>query len=194
MKFGSSMAQQQQQQQSQQPMHSKMIVDSRSRDIRRRVDVIQKKIADLQDLGVPCAFTYTSARNTGSIFTVGDSRVTEVVERHKNEILRNLMDGEVADSSHSTNEIHMILPPLPAPLGELNRTSAATLITGILKDLKLRWTDPQPNWWPTDVPFVPPRSTPENFPGWLISRAQTTRSALTYLKLFTKLGSVKCLF
>lgn len=159
------MAQQQQQQQ-QQPVQSKIIVESRSRDIRRRVDVIQKKIADLQDLGVPCAFTYTSARNTGSIFTVGDSRVTDVIERHKNEILKNLMDNEAGEGSHSTNEIHMILPPLPAPLEELNRTSLQSLITGILKDLGLRWTDPQPNWWPPEVPFVAPRSSPENFSGW----------------------------
>ena len=145
---------------------SKMIVDSRSRDIRRRIDVIQKKIVDLQELGVPCAFTYTSARNTGSMFTVGDCRVTEVIERHKNEIIKNLMDGEISDGSHSTNEIHMILPPLPAPLEELNRTTLQTLITGILKDLGLRWTDPRPNWWPPDIPFVAPRSTPENFSGW----------------------------
>ena len=161
----SSMAQQHQQQPVQQ---SKIIVESRSRDVRRRVDVIQKKIADLQDLGVPCAFTYTSARNTGSIFTVGDSRVTDVIERHKNEILKNLMENEVGEGSHSTNEIHMILPPLPAPLEELNRTSLQSLITGILKDLGLRWTDPQPNWWPPEVPFVAPRSSPENFSGWYI--------------------------
>ena len=153
------------QQQQQQPAQSKMIVDSRSRDIRRRIDVIQKKIADLQELGVPCAFTYTSARNTGSIFTVGDGRVTDVIERHKNEIIKNLMDSETSDGSYSTNEIHMILPPLPAPLEDLNRTSLQTLITGILKDLGLRWTDPRPNWWPPDIPFVAPRSTPENFTG-----------------------------
>ena len=30
--------------------------DCRSRDIRRRLEVIQKKITDLQELGVPCSY------------------------------------------------------------------------------------------------------------------------------------------
>ena len=150
--------------QHQQQSQSKALADSRSRDIRRRVEVIQKKLADLQELGVPCAFCYSSVRNTGSIFTLGDSRITEVMERHKNEILRNLIDGEHFERKLS-KEIHLILPPLPAPLDELSRSALQSLIGGILKDLGLKWSDPRPNWWPLEIPFVHPRSVPENFAG-----------------------------
>jgi len=145
---------------------SKCLPDSRVRDIRRRVDVIQKKLADLQELGIPCAFCYSSVRNTGSLFTLGDTRITDVIERHKNEILRNLIDGNFEQSDSSiTNEIHLILPPLSAPLDQLSRNQMQSLIVGILKDLGLRWSDPRPSWWPPEIPFVPPRCVPENFSG-----------------------------
>lgn len=148
--------------------HAKMLVDSRMRDIRRRVEVIQKKLADLQEMGVPCAFCYSSVRNTGSIFTLGDKRITDVIERYRNEILCNLMDGGhsiAQDEGSSLQEIHLILPVLPAPLEDLNRATLQSMIVGILKDLGIRWSDPKPVWWPTDIPFVPPRSVPENFTG-----------------------------
>ena len=144
---------------------SKSVPDSRARDIRRRVDVIQKKLADLQELGVPCAFCYSSVRNTGSIFTLGDKRITDVMERHKNEILKNLIEVNCDRTDLSMKEIHLILPPLPAPLDQLNRNTMQSLITGILKDLGLRWSDPKPSWWPLEVPFVPPRCVPDNFTG-----------------------------
>ena len=148
---------------------SKVIPDSRSRDIRRRVEVIQKKLADLQELGVSCAFCYSSVRNTGSLFTLGDKRITDVIERHKNEILKNLIDLNYDHTEGSRKEIHLILPPLPAPLDQLSRNTMQSLIVGILKDLGLKWSDPRPTWWPPEIPFVPPRSVPENFTGWYIS-------------------------
>ena len=151
-----------------QSQHAKVLVDSRMRDIRRRVEVIQKKLADLQEMGVPCAFCYSSVRNTGSIFTLGDVRITDVIEQHRNEILCNLMEGgsqvEV-DLMSNSQEIHLILPVLPAPLDKLRRTTLQSMIVGILKDLGIRWSDPKPIWWPEDIPFVPPRSAPENFAG-----------------------------
>ena len=136
----------------------------RARDIRRRVDVIQKKLSDLEELGVPCAFCYSSVRNTGSLFTIGDHRITDVMERHKNEILKNLIDGR-QNADDRKKEIHLILPPLPAPLDELNRSMMQSLIVGILKDLGLRWSDPKPQWWPLDIPFFPPRAMPDSFKG-----------------------------
>lgn len=154
-----------------QSLHARMLVDSRMRDIRRRVEVIQKKLADLQEMGVPCAFCYSSVRNTGSIFTLGDTRITDVIERYRNEILCNLMDESHAGNSKvnsSLQEIHLILPVLPAPLEDLNRTTLQSMIVGILKDLGIRWSDPKPVWWPADIPFVPPRSVPDNFTGIII--------------------------
>ncbi len=152
-----------------QSLHAKMLADSRMRDIRRRVEVIQKKLADLQEMGVPCAFCYSSVRNTGSIFTLGDKRITDVIERYRNEILCNMMEESMqtsdSDANSSLQEIHLILPVLPAPLEELNRSALQSMIVGILKDLGIRWSDPKPVWWPEDIPFVPPRSVPENFTG-----------------------------
>ena len=140
--------------------------ENRTRDIRRRVEVIHKKLADLQNLGIPCAFCYSSTRITGSIFTLGDTRITDVIERHKNEIHKNLMEeqSELLDG-HFSKEIHLILPPIPAPLEELGRSTLQSFVIGIMKDLGLRWSDPKPDWWPLDVPFVHPRLVPENFTG-----------------------------
>ncbi len=141
------------------------------RDIRRRVEVIQKKLADLQEMGVPSAFCYSSVRNTGSVFTLGDNRITDVIERHRNEILFNLMDGSGnghdsdITAGSSSKELHLILPVLPAPLEDLNRATLQSMVVGILKDLGIRWSDSKPIWWPADIPFVPPRSLPENFTG-----------------------------
>lgn len=154
-----------------QSVHAKMLADSRMRDIRRRVEVIQKKLADLQEMGMACAFCYSSVRNTGSIFTLGDKRITDVIEQHRNEILCNLMDGSStsgSDAGSSSQEIHLILPVLPAPLEDLNRATLQSMIVGILKDSGIRWSDPKPVWWPADIPFVPPRSVPENFTGIII--------------------------
>lgn len=159
-----------------QSLHARMLADSRMRDIRRRIEVIQKKLADLQEMGVPCAFCYSSIRNTGSIFTLGDKRITDVIERYRNEILCNLIDeshGVDSDVGSSSQEIHLILPVLPAPLEELNRVTLQSMIVGILKDLGIRWTDPKPIWWPADIPFVPPRSVPECFTGNILTITAT---------------------
>lgn len=140
--------------------HPRAIRDCRARDVQRRIDVVQKKLADLQKLGIPCAFCYTSARNTGSLFTVGDKRITDVVEAHKNDILRNLKNRTSDCSDSVSKEIRLILPPLPAPLWSLSRATMQSLVVGILKDLGLRWSDPKPSWWPLDVPFVSPSVHP----------------------------------
>ena len=137
----------------------------RARDIRRRVEVIQKKLSDLQELDIACAFCYSSVRNTGSLFTLGDRRITDVMEKHKNEILKNLIENERASTDEGKQEIHLILPPLPGPLDQLSRGVMQSLIVGILKDLGIRWSDPKPQWWPMDIPFFSPRSVPDTFKG-----------------------------
>ena len=147
--------------------HLSRLPDMRARDIRRRVEVIQKKLADLQELDIPCAFCYSSVRNTGSLFTLGDRRITDVMEKHKNEILKNLIENKRDSTDERKQEIHLILPPLPGPLEELNRSVMQALIVGILKDLGIRWSDPRPQWWPMDVPFFSPRSIPDSFKGIL---------------------------
>lgn len=147
--------------------------ECRARDIKRRLEVIQKKMTDLQELGVPCAFCYTSMRNTGTLFTMGNSAITQVIEGCRDGILQQLSEqpgerevqliqGELLSEG---KEIHMVLPPLPAPLEELGLYDLKGLVVGIIKDLGLKWTDPKPAFWPEDVPYQYPRSAPEGFQG-----------------------------
>lgn len=164
-------------------VQSKAVPDSRTRDIRRRVEVIQKKLADLQELGIPCAFCYSSVRNTGSLFTLGDKRITDVIERHKHKILKNLIDESFSDVGGGAKEIHLILPPLPGKLDQLSRSAMQSLIVGILKDLGVRWSDPMPVWWPEAIPFVHPRSAPENFAGsWTSALKNIIESVYSYFR------------
>ena len=147
--------------------------ECRARDIKRRLEVIQKKMADLQELGVPCAFCYTSMRNTGTLFTMGNTAMTQVIESCRDAILQQLSEQpSVADvqpvvgvPTAEAREIHMVLPPLPAPLEELSLYDLKALVVGIIKDLGLKWTEPKPAFWPDDVPYQYPRSAPDGFQG-----------------------------
>lgn len=136
--------------------------DCRSRDIRRRLEVIQKKMTDLQELGVPCAFCYASVRNTGSLFAMGDSAITQVIEGCSDEILQQLSKNYSHQSApislQRNGEIRVVLPPLSGPIDELGFIELRALVVGIVKDLQLRWTDPRPSFWPSDVPFQNPRT------------------------------------
>ena len=70
-----------------------------SRDAKRRIEVITKKIADLQELGVPCLFSYATTW-TGGLFVVGDDRMTSIV---KDEFLGKLKTQQSnCDASTST--------------------------------------------------------------------------------------------
>ena len=135
--------------------------DSRSRDIHRRLEVIQKKITDLQDLGVPCAFCYVSVRNTGSLFAMGDHAITQVIEDCSDAILQRVSNSSIHQQSiaaddHKNSEMHVVLPPLSGSIEELGFHELRTLILGILKNLQLKWTDPRPSFWPIEVPFQNP--------------------------------------
>ena len=157
--------------------------DCRARDIKRRLDVIQKKMTDLQELGVPCAFCYVS-RNTGSLFTSGTQRMTAIIQQSRDEILDNLSSAEtdavvVAQTGESTDNqmdsmppsccdktvVHMVLPPLSQPLADLSLHELHSLIVGIIKDLGIKWSDDKPPFWPADIPFQYPRTAPDGFQG-----------------------------
>ena len=146
--------------------------DCRARDIKRRLEVIQKKMADLQELGVPCAFSYISVRNTGALFTMGNKAMTKVIEESRDLILEKLAETQMVSYqkgiSSDGREIHMILPPLPRPLNELNLHDLRGLVVGIIKDLGMKWSDQKPPFWPQSIPFQYPRTAPEGFQGTLI--------------------------
>ena len=63
---------------------SKMI----SRDSKRRVDVITKKIGDLEKYGIPSLFVYATPW-TGGLYVVGDKRMASIVKDRKQEFLEN---------------------------------------------------------------------------------------------------------
>ena len=98
--------------------------DCRSRDIRRRLEVIQKKITDLQELGVPCAFCYVSVRNTGSLFSMGDHAITQVIEDCSDVILQQVSHSvhqqSITVNDHKNGEIRIVLPPLSGPSVEVD--------------------------------------------------------------------------
>lgn len=147
--------------------------DCRARDIKRRLDVIQKKMTDLQELGVPCAFCYVSVRNTGSLFTMGNKAMTQIIEECRDVMLENLAEirPNTANKSPSDisndqpREVHMVLPPLPQPLNELSLYELRSLIVGIIKDLGIKWSEAKPPFWPESIPFQYPRTAPEGFQG-----------------------------
>ena len=49
-----------------------------TRDIKRRVELITKKISDLKDYGVPSLFEYATPW-TGGLCVVGDDRLCSIV-------------------------------------------------------------------------------------------------------------------
>ena len=99
----------------QSPMASRQVNNS-SCDIKRRLDVITKKCTELKALGVPLAVVY-STNKTNGLYILGDPRITEVIEKHRDEILLNpdwMDDSDVA----YTNAV--MLAPFPAHLSMLN--------------------------------------------------------------------------
>ena len=104
-----------------------------SRDAKRRIEVITKKIADLQELGVPCVFSYATTW-TGGLFVFGDDRMTSIVKKRKDEFLENLkIQQPNGDAGIST----LLLPTLPQLICEMNGRTLQTIIVGIAKDLNI---------------------------------------------------------
>ena len=124
-----------------------------SRDAKGRIEVITKKIADLQELGVPCLFSYATTW-TGGLFIVGDDRMTSIV---KDEFLGKLKTQQCnCDASTST----FLLPILPQPISEMNGRTLSTVIVGIAKDLNIDWKGEKPAGCSDSVPFSHPQDIP----------------------------------
>ena len=137
-------------------------VNNSSRDIKRRLDQIAKKCDELKVLGVQIAVVY-STNKTNGLYVLGDPRITQVIEKHRDEVLLNpeWMDDD-HDISHTTT---VMLAPLPGKLSILNGLTMKALIRGIMKDLKLSWTSNKPVWWPSDIPFQNVTSVPPGYKG-----------------------------
>ena len=115
-------------------MASRRVINNTSRDIKRRLEQITKKCSELKNLGVPTALVYSMSKTNG-LHIVGDPKITQVIEEHKDAILLNpeWMD-EDDDVSYTATAM---LPPPPDKLSCLNGITMKSFIIGILKDLNL---------------------------------------------------------
>ena len=69
-------------------MATKRTVNNESRDVKRKLNVMRKKCSELKELGVSVAVFYSS-RKVNGIQYFRDRRYTDVVEKHKDDILLN---------------------------------------------------------------------------------------------------------
>lgn len=67
-------------------MATKRTVNKKARDIKRKINIMQKKCAELKDLGVSVAVVYSSQK-TNRLHFFGDRRITKVVKTHKDNTL-----------------------------------------------------------------------------------------------------------
>ena len=133
-----------------------------TRDVKRRVKVIQNKLEDLQKMGIPCAFVYLT-NWTGGLYISGDDRITTEIKDSASTILKRLQDIDETDDLHSSK---FCLPRLPNKLDSLNSKTVVSMLVGLAKDLKFNWKGDIPPWWPESVPFQHPRDgAPETFKG-----------------------------
>ena len=137
-------------------------INNSSRDIKRRLDLIIKKVNELKVLGVPVAVAF-STKKTNGLYVVGDPRIAHIIDKYRDEILMNpdWMDDE--NNVKYTNTV--LLPPLPAQLSMLNGLTMKNFIRGLMKDLKLTWASQKPMWWPTEIPYQNINSAPSGFEG-----------------------------
>ena len=63
-------------------------INNSSRDIKRRLDLIIKKVNELKVLGVPVAVA-SSTKKTNGLYVVGDPRIANVIDKNRDEILMN---------------------------------------------------------------------------------------------------------
>ena len=132
----------------------------------RKLGIIQKKTAELKELGVSVAVFY-SLRKINGIQYFGDRRYTDVVEKHKDEILLNpawYNDSDDEDDS-VIRQPKLLLPPLPCKLEYMNGITLRSAIAGLIKDLGFSWSSQKPCWWPDEIPYRHPKLPPDNYQG-----------------------------
>lgn len=128
-----------------------------TRDVKRRVTVIEKKIGDLQNMGVPCVFAYATSW-TGGLYVCGDKRMAKCLKNSSSDLFQSLKEPSTsARTDDGGVASKLCLPKLPRKLSALNSKTAISMLVGLAKDLSLDWTGPVPEWWPELVPFQHPR-------------------------------------
>ena len=132
-----------------------------SRDVRRRVDVISKKTKEMGEMGVPAVFLYI-APWTGGIYTIGDGRITGVIQDVMERILQSVSNAAADPGSSTTG---LCLPKLPAKLDEINCRTLQSILVAIAKDMNIDWSGEKPHYWPSEIPFVNPRTVPTECKG-----------------------------
>ena len=139
-----------------------------TRDIKRRVKVIESKIEDLQKMGVPCVFAYATSW-TGGLYVCSDDRMTKCLKSSSSGIFKSLKE-EKPTTSDMDPAGKLCLPRLPAKLSSLNSKTITSMLVGLGKDLQINWTGSIPSWWPDLVPFQHPRdAVPNDYKGtWSI--------------------------
>lgn len=134
-----------------------------NRDVKRRVNVIQSKIKDLQKMGVPCVFAYSTSW-TGGLYVCGDERMTRELKSSSDNMLHNLREDTPTDNDEGQSSSNFCLPRLPGKLSKLNSKTITSMLTGLGKDLGINWKGAIPSWWPENIPFQHPReAAPEEF-------------------------------
>ena len=81
--------------------------NTNSRDIKRRIDVVMKKLDALRELGVPCAVCYVSHWTKG-LMVYGDSRITNVISNQAATMLQELENSEEPEP----HDPGLFLPPI----------------------------------------------------------------------------------
>ena len=150
-------------------MATKRTINNESRDVKRKLGIIQKKTAELKELGVSVAVFYSSRKING-IQYFGDRRYTDVVDKHKDEILLNPAwyndnDSDDDEDDGAIGQPKLLLPPLPCKLEHMNGITLRSAIAGLIKDLGLSWSSPKPCWWPAEIPYRHPKLPPDNYQG-----------------------------
>jgi len=126
-----------------------------------------KKCSELKELGVSVAVFYSS-RKVNGIQYFGDRRYTDVVEKHKDDILLNpawYNDSDDEDDNTIQRQPKLLLPPLPCKLDCMNGITLRSAIAGLIKDLGLSWSSPKPCWWPSEFPYRHPKHAPQDYQG-----------------------------
>ena len=95
---------------------------------------------------------------TGGVYTTGDSRITNVIQDVLEKILQSVSNTAADPGSPITG---LCLPKLPAKLDELN----CTHYNQYWWLLQMIWSGEKPHYWPSEIPFVNPRTVPTEHQG-----------------------------